>query len=752
MEQVNLNRRRFLVSTAAFSGGMALSLMLPNMARAASAGSEPWVPARQVNEFSPWVALTADDQVIVRVTHPEIGNGALTQVAMTVTEELACDWSKVKVEHASVRRDYLEGSVYSIGSQPYFGGHSTTWDRMKHALQVGASIRERLRAAAAEHWSVPVREVEARNSVLTHLPTARTLRFGEMAAKALAVQLDEEPALKPQSEWSFLGKATPAKLHLPQIVNGSATFGVDVRLPGMIYAAVKQCPVHGGRLLSHDPDAVLAMPGVRAVVVLDPAKTVGSPLKDQATFGLAMTETLSGVAVVADHYWQARKALDALPIEWDLGPGQQWKETQQLYDAIADKLDEKKGDVVLETGDVAGITPEQTVEAMYRTPFCEHMAMEPLNGTALYSEDKLEVWYSCQDSKQAYWVAIDESGFLPEQVYFNQTFVGGGFGRRTFSGDLRTVVSVAREVPGIPVQVIFSREECTQQGRYRIMVNSQLKAGLNSDGLPSTWEGDTCYAGAALIPMDLGFSDAPYIASGAIPNVRITSDTLPMHLMTGAYRAPCYNSHVFAVETFIDECAVAAGMDPLAYRLKLLEFWDPTWRKCLEIAAEKIEWGRTLPQGEGLGIAISNWPRSGMKQTGATVCTAAHVAVSPEGLLRVKQLDVTFDCGRVVNSDAVIAQVEGGVIFGMNMTLNEEITLRDGEVVETNFHQYPMVRLADMPILNVHLDALSGHDRFAIIGEAPVGPVGPAIGNAIFQATGKRLRSTPFRKHDLSWG
>ena len=747
-----MNRRRFLMSVAAFGGGMALSMVLPRGASAAWADSKPWKQAPGGHEFSPWVAITADDQVIIRVPTPEIGNGAMTQMAMNVVEELACDWQKVKTEFAPVSRDYAENGVYAIGFLPYFGGHGTDHVRMAHALQVGASARERLRQAAADHWGVPVAEIAAANSVLTHEPSGRTLSYGEMAAAAATVALTAEPALKPQSEWSFLGKASPGKLNGPDIVNGTATYGIDVSLPGMVHAAVKQCPVHGGSLTSHDPEAVLAMPGVRAVVVLDAANTAGAPVTAKATFGLQGTELQSGVAVIADHYWQAQRALAALPVTWDPGHGETWSSSEQLTEAMIDSLDSAEARVVAQRGDVASAQGSQSLEAVYTTPFCDHVTMEPINGTALVSDDGLEIWHPCQDTIQAFWVAVDESGAMPEKVTVNQTYVGGGFGRRTTAHDVRVSVAIARAYPGVPVKMIWSREETTRQGRYRQMIAGKYSATLDDGGMPASIRAHAAIAGATAIPMTLGFHDSPYLLAGAIPNVAFRTSNFPVHLLAGAFRAPCYNSHAFMLETFVDECAVAGGRDPLAYRLKLLENWDPAWSRCLEVAADKIGWGRPLPPGEGMGIAIANWPKGGERQAGSTLCVAAHVAVSRAGELSVKRLDCTFDCGRVANRDAVHAQIEGGVIFGMNVALNEAITLDNGAVVEGNYHQYPMLKLADMPEINVHFDALSGHDRFEIIGEAPVGPVGPAIGNAIFQATGKRLRSTPFRHHDLSWG
>jgi isoquinoline 1-oxidoreductase beta subunit len=354
---------------------------------------------------------------------------------------------------------------------------------------------------------------------------------------------------------------------------------------------------------------------------------------------------------------------------------------------------------------------------------------------------------------QAYWVAIDETGMAPEKVTIHQTFVGGRFGRGTMGDDVRMVVAVAKEFPGVPVKTIWSREECFRQGRYRTPIVTRFEAVLGGDGYPAAVTSKACFVGVhPLFQLTLGYDDVPYFTSGVIPNVRIAAESFPVHVLNGAYRGPCFNSHAFIVETFIDECAVAAGIDPLEYRLKLVSGWDPSWAACLRVAAEKAGWGRLLPRGEGRGIAITSWPSAATRESGTIVCAVARVAVSPQGRLEVKQLDYAFDCGRVANPDAVRAQIEGGAIFGMNMTLNEQLTIEDGAIVESNFHRYPMLRLGDgLPRINVHFEALSGHERFAIVGEAPVGPVGPAIGNAIHQATGKRLRSTPFASHDLRW-
>ena len=743
-----MSRRKFLISASSVAGGLALKLVPVDAI--ASSGKAPSRVHTEADELSPWLKILPDDTVIVTVPTPEIGNGASTQQAVNIAEELGCAWDKVKVTFASFSREYKHPGSYAVGLQPFFGGHSTDHDRMPYTLQLGASARERLKQAAAIRWDVEdLSEISAHDSVLTHQSTGRSLRFGEVAAEAASVKLEVEPTIKPQSEWQMLGKTKPHKLQLPQVVKGEAVYGIDVTLPGMVYAAVQQCPVHGGLLKNHQPEAVLGMPGVRAVVVIDPAATPGSPVQADPTFGFEGSECHSGVAVIADHYWQAKKALDALPIEWDLGLGQFWQSQEKIQQRQQQVLEKWGGSPLTKSGDINKAQPVKTVAATYYTPFSEHGAMEPLNGTALYTEDSLELWHPTQDMQQAFWVAVDEAGLHPEKVQFHQTMVGGGFGRRVIGDDARTVVAVARQYPGVPVKVIWSREETTRQGSYRTALAASYKAGLDEQGKLISLQGETCFSGMEL---SLGYTDMAYAKSGAIPNVRLATSKLPTHLATGAYRGPCYNSHAFTVETFMDECAVAAGKDPLEFRMALLKDWDPAWNNCLKIAAEKAGWGEPLPKGQGRGIAISNWPHSGSKQKGSTVCAVAHVEVSKAGELTVHSLDVTFDCGRTVNRDAVAQQLQGGIIFGLNIALNDGLTIHNGAVKEANFDTLPMLKMAEIPTINIHFDALSNHDRFSIIGEAPVGPIGPAIGNAIFQATGKRLRTTPFRKQDLSWG
>jgi isoquinoline 1-oxidoreductase beta subunit len=746
----DISRRRFLVTAGAFGGGMALGIVSADPAEAAYLTPVPWGDADMSAgaEFTPWIAISPDNVVTVRVATPEIGNGVMTQAPMLVAEELACDWNKIRAEYAPTSRDYRENGVYAMGEGPigYFSGRSTSAERMKLLLQVGASARERLKAAAAAVWKVPAGEIEAKDSMLSHKASGRTATYGEFAARAATVKLDAEPAPKPQSEWTLLGKASPSKLNNPAIVNGSLIYGMDVRVPGMVYAALRQSPVHGGKIRKFDPEPIKKMPGVLAVVTVDPDEPRAG-LKLVTGFPYDDTRPRAAVAVIADHYWQARKALDALEVEWDDGPGAEWKSTGQMVDACVAALDRKADTVEKATGDVSILEKQdKIVEATYVTPFSDQAPMEPLNGTALVTPERIDVWHPAQQSRQAFLVTADETGMDPAKIFFHQTFIGGAFGRRIFADDLRMVVAIAKKFPGRPVHTIWSREEQTRQGKYRPLVAAKLKAGLDKSGLPTVFIANQASKGH--FPR---MADSPY-ALGCIPNVLVDARNLPFHVVTGAYRGPGYNSYAFMVESFIDECAHAAGIDPLEYRLRLLAKWpDDGWTKCLKEVADKSGWGKTLPKGWGQGVAIANWGMNGKPEAGTTVAVVATVEVTNAGKLTVHQLDAAFDCGRIVNRDAVENLAQGGLIFGLNMALNEEVNVKDGRMVEGNFDQYPILRTGDTPQVNVHFGGLSGHDRFSELGEPPAGPVGPAVANAIFRATGKRIRSTPLRKHDLSW-
>ena len=393
--------------------------------------------------------------------------------------------------------------------------------------------------------------------------------------------------------------------------------------------------------------------------------------------------------------------------------------------------------------------PSKVVEASYLTPFCDQSPLEPLNGTALVTKDRLDLWHPSAHTEQAFYTAAHEAGIDPNNVYVHQTFVGGSFGRRVFCDDVRMVVAVAKQFPDRPVHVIWSREETMRQGRYRPAMAAYLKAGLGPDGMPVVIDGRMS-GGTGYFAIGMADTALPLVT----PNAQVTSQILPLHILVGPYRGPGYNSNAFFVETFVDECAYAAGIDPMEYRLKLFAKWSDTgWVKCLNEVKEKSGWGSgPLPKGQGRGVAVANWGMGGKPDAGTTVATVAKVEVTKDGDLKILQLDVAFDTGKVYNEDAVRAEMEGGTLFGLNMSLNEGLAIANGQIVEGNFDQYPMIRMSDTPAnINVHFGGLTGNARFNEVGEPPAGVIGPAVGNAIFAAIGKRIRQTPFRMETLTW-
>jgi isoquinoline 1-oxidoreductase beta subunit len=534
------------------------------------------------------------------------------------------------------------------------------------------------------------------------------------------------------------------------IVGGRAVYGIDVKAPGMVHAALRQAPVHGGRLKSFDADKVRAMPGVLAVVAIDPTEPRGLEANGRApmAFPFFTAAPQAAVAVIAEHYWQAKIALDALPVEWDDGAGTAWKDDAQVARAAEALLATPSDKPLFEAG-----KPEEAqgrrVRADYRAPYADQVQMEPLNGMARVTDGGVEVWAPTQNILQSVWIAADEARVPLANVTHHQPLVGGAFGRRTMADDTRMVVAVARKFPGRPVKLIWSREECVRQGRYRPYAAARMEAVLGDDGLPKAL---TVRAAQAKGFPPIGLADSPFLRGGGIPAVRVEAQTLDMHLLTGSFRGPSYSSYAFMIESFLDECALAAGLNPVDYRLKLLEGWpDPGWAAALKAAAAKANFGKKLPRGEGQGIAVANWGGYGRPKHGTTAAAVAEVAVTRQGELTIKRIDVAFDSGKVLDADNVRQQLTGATLFGLNVALNEALSIKDGAIVQGNYVAYPVRRIGDTPDIHIHFDALTGDDRYGEIGEVGVGPVSAAVANAIFRATGKRVRSQPFRAHDLSW-
>lgn len=515
----------------------------------------------------------------------------------------------------------------------------------------------------------------------------------------------------------------------------------------MLYAALVQCPVHGGGLKRFDFEAIRHMPGVMGVAIVDPSEPRFELEKPACR---AHTAAQSGIAVVAKHYWQARKALEALPLEWDFGSGVEWKNTQQIYEAMYARLDRPADEVRKEIGDVPKLIKragDAVIEARYLTPLRERAPLEPLNGTALVNDDRVELWHPSVTASQALVIAQEETGIAPENIELHVPLAGGSFGRRVGGDDVRMVLAVAKKFPGTPIHVIWSREETFRQGRYRDLQAARLAAVLGADGLPGALVAHV----AGHDPLADGPGDAPYF-NGCIRNARVEISIVPMHIPADQCRGPGCNSDCFIIESFIDECAAAARIDPLEYRLRIFSKWpDPGWQACLREVAARAGWGRKLPARRAQGLAIGNWGMTGQPREGTTAAAIATVEVAETGEIVVHAVDLALDCGQILNADSVRAQLQGSVIFGLNVCLNEELNVESGRIVEGNFDRYRMLRIADVPReINVHMGAPSGHARYGGMGEVGAGLVGAAVANGIFRATGKRIRAMPFRKAGLA--
>lgn len=730
-----MDRRQFIVTAAAVGGGLAIGMTMPAGANAAVGN-----PAAGDIEINAWLAITPDGTVVLRTPKGEAGNGTNTSMVMFLSEELNCDPNKVKLEPAQVNRDFRE-KVYSDG-----GGHETWFAGRSNALralvqQLGASTRERLKAAAARQWEVPMADLISKDNAIVHTVSGRSLGYGQLAAAAAAVTLAQEPGIKSPNQWSLLGKRSVKQLNTLSKVNGSGIYGIDIRVPDMLYAAITHAPVQGAKLRSFDAKAVQNLPGIVAVLALGPDNDRSTP----ATF---QSRLRSAVVVVANHYWEARKALDALPIEWD--EGELANASSAGYrDQYLAKLD-MPGKVAKAVGNTPAAmkSAAKLVEAVYESPYLEHAPMEPLNATAHVTANRVDLWVPTQQLETARRVAAEESGLGEDKIFVHPVMIGGQFGRRNHNDETREAVAIARAV-GKPVKLIWSREEMTRQGRYRPNAITKFQAGLGLDGLPIAWfvrqvshsfqlQQDPSFDGFDVIAMRPLSTENAY----TIDNSLIEFHPMLTNVMAHSFRG---SGSGFQLECFIDEVAYAGGKDPVELRRWLLrDAKDPGWLRVLNEVAEKSNWGKPLPKGRAQGVAI-------VLDHGNINAQVAEVSVTPAGAVKVHSVDVAFDCGNVINPDGVRAQMEGGILFGLSNALHEEITIEKGRVVQGNFDDYPLLRIAEAPEVRVHFGGNTGGDKCEPCGEAPVPPVTPAVCNAIFRAIGKRVRSFPLKKHDLRW-
>ena len=698
-----------------------------------------------------WFKISPDNSVTVMVPRQEMGQGVYTALAMLVAEELDADWSKVKVEQAPVDKMYANITMltdglpfdendksyaaaiarrvgYSLGDTlgvQATGGSTSVRDAWESMRVAGASAREMLVAAAAKQWQVSASECTTRNGVVSHQAAGKQATYGELAGAAAQLPVPTQPKLKDPKDYVLIGKAQ-RRLDIPEKVTGAAQFGLDVRVPGMVYAAIAQCPVFGGTLKSVDESKIKSMPGVKRVVSLPNA-----------------------VAVVADSYWRAKTALTALPIVWDEGTNAKLSSTE-ITEQFQRDLESGKagsyrdeGDAIAELGRAAKV-----IEAQYHVPFLAHATMEPINCTARVADGGCEVWVPNQAPSLVQWIAGKTAGIATEKVIVHTPYLGGGFGRRSEMDVVVQAVSVAKELNGPAVKLVWSREEDMQHDMYRPAAIAKFRAALDGEGKPTAWwnrivgpsvtlsfmERIVLWAASDLMQDKTnaeGAADIPY----EIPNLKVEHVLARTPIPVGFWRSVGHSYNSFFKESFIDELAHAAGKDPYEFRRGLLA-QHPRHCTVLETAAQKAGWGTPLEKGMGRGIALH-------KSFHSIVAQVAEVAVSAEGDIQINRVVCVIDCGQTVNPDTIIAQMESGIIFGLSAALFGEITIKDGRVEQGNFPSYDMLRLAETPQIEVHI--IASDYPMGGVGEPGTPPIAPAVTNAIFAATGKRIRQLPIR-------
>jgi isoquinoline 1-oxidoreductase beta subunit len=781
IEGTAMDRRDFLAAAAAASGALVVGFWIPSRAPKAAENVPPphgaaWYEDPAVPEINAWIVVAPDDTVTIRIAQTELGQGVWTSNAMMVCEELQCDWSKVRPQYASANRDAREsapdwtldvmgngGTDPNGGGEPTFGNRARTggfgipdslYRRMRtnaassvkdgrYYLQLaGAEARERLMLAAAKLWNVPPDELVAKDSVITHAASGRTTTYGKVAHIAAQTPHPDPRsiAIKPPDRWTLMGTERP-NLDVPMKVTGETVYSIDVRVPGTKWAAVKSCPVYGGDVKSYDFDAVRGMPGVRSAVrfpIPDPKLTRGR------VFG-------GGVAVIADHWHQAKSAVDKLPIEWSIPPRNAAFNTANMRAALLAALDEP-GKVQGEYGDLAAgfARAARIVEATYSTPYLPRARMEPGNATVLVTDDRVDIWIGDQSPQETRFSASQITGIPEQNVYLHMCHLGGGFGRNGNGPQAEQAIMIANANRGTPIHLLWSREEDFIGTTYRAMSVARLRAGLDAEGYPIALD-------VRIAMQKDGFGpEASFNAVSRyyVPSYRFSVHPTDFHVPVGTRRGVGQAANEFYRESFIDELAHAAGKDPYRYRRELLARGDLPFKgdmiKALDMAAEMSGWGKPLPRGKARAIALEE--RGAEVEGSATISAMVHtVSVSRDGKVKLERVDVAHDRGfGLVNPLSVKKQIEGQITWFYNDAMHQAVNIVDGRVDENNFHRFSLSRIdEDPPEINVRFFETAhwligmGHDRGTSVQSA--------IGDAVFQITGKRFRDLPYRVHDLSW-
>ena len=703
-----VSRRRFLLAGAASGGGLMLSLHLPFASRdVAAAGADGFVP----NAF---IRIAPDGPVVLTMPYVEMGQGTYTAIPMLIVEELEVDLEQVRLEHAPPDEKRYANPLLGVQATGNSNAIRGAWQPLR---QAGAVARTMLVSAAAKRWNVDPASCRAQSGEVLHAPTGRRVRYGDLAAEAARLPVPENVALKRPEDFKLIGKLVK-RLDTPAKVNGTAVFGIDVRPPGVKIATLAQSPVFGGRVKSVNDAAAKTVKGVRQIVRLDDA-----------------------VAVVADHMGAAKKGLAALVIEWDDGPHAKLS-TDDIV-AELEKATLNSGPVAQNIGDIdkAMASAVTKVEATYQVPFLAHAAMEPMNCTVHVRNDGCEVWVGSQALARAQATAAKTTGLPLDRVVVHNHLIGGGFGRRLDVDGVTRAVQIAMHVDG-PVKVVWTREEDIQHDMYRPYWLDRISAGLDNTGKPVAW--NHRYAGSSVIArwlppafkngLDLDSTEGAIDLAYALPNMHVEYLRVePPGILTAFWRSVGPSHNVFVTESFMDELAAAAEQDAVAYRRALLDR-SPRAKAVLDLAAAKAGWGQPLPPRAGRGVSLQFVFRTYMAQV-------AEVEVAKNGAVHVRRVVCAVDCGTVVNPDTVRAQIQGAIIFGITAALYGEITLKNGRVEQANFDTYQMLRIDQAPAVEVYIVASS--EPPSGIGECGTSAIVPAISNAIFAATGKRLRKMP---------